>query len=83
MYTLVGKQKLDFVDKGTGEVVRGVKLHYTCPDDRVAGRAVDTRFIRQDSGLFPKADVLQFGDFSFVYGPRNRVEDIIQELKEK
>ena len=81
MYELVGKQELDF-DKD-GQRIKGIKLHYLCPDDRVVGKAVDTRFFRADSMLYPVACALEFGEFNFVYGPRNRVEEIVQALPDK
>lgn len=78
MSRLVGKQMVDFPDKETGEQVKGIKLHFTCADDRVSGEAAMTQFVRADNACYEKAVGLALGEFNFVYGPRGRVMDVVQ-----
>lgn len=75
---LVGKQNVQFVNRETGEEIKGVKLHYTAPDDNVSGMAALTQFINYNNALYNKAMNLSFGDFMIVYGRKGSVVDLIQ-----
>lgn len=72
---LVGKQMVDFTND-KGEKIKGVKLHFTCPDDRVSGLAATTQFFRADHVLYEQAVTMPLGEFAFDYGPRGRVVGI-------
>lgn len=74
---LVGRQYVDFTND-KGEKVEGLKLHYLCEDDRVSGRCAATQFFNKTSSLYKKAEVLPFGPFNLVYGPRGRVVDVFE-----
>lgn len=76
---LVGKQIVTpFTNRETGEVIEGIKLHYTAPEDRVSGQAALTKFINKNSPLYEKALALEFGEFTIVYGRRDSVIDLLQ-----
>lgn len=72
---LVGKQIIDFVNDKK-EPVKGVKLHFTCPDDRVSGLAAMTQFFNVNHALYEQAVTMPLGEFVFDYGPRGRVVGI-------
>ena len=74
---LVGKQMVDFPNRETGEQVTGVKLHFTCPDNRVAGLAANTQFLRVDHACYQKAVDMPLGEFTIIYGPRGSVVDLV------
>lgn len=72
---LVGKQMVDFKND-MGEQVKGIKLHFICPDDRVFGQAAMTQFFNAGHALYDLAATMPLGEFDFAYGPRGRVVDI-------
>ena len=74
---LVGKQMVDFVNQQTGEQVKGIKLHFTCPDDRVSGLAASTQFIRSSHACYDKAVNIALGEFTIIYGQKGSVVDLI------
>lgn len=78
-FELVGKQMVDFPDKQTGEQIQGIKLHYLTYDDHVSGRAAVTQFIRINNPCYSRALGLALGEFMFVFGPKGRVMDVVQE----
>lgn len=75
---LVGKQMVSFTDRSTGELIEGIKLHYTGVENGVSGLAALTQFIRKDHPCYDKAIQLSFGEFDIIYGRRNSVQNIIQ-----
>ena len=75
---LVGKQMVSFTDRSTGELIEGIKLHYTGVENGVAGLAALTQFIRKDHPCYDKACKLNFGTFNIIYGRRNSVQDILE-----
>lgn len=79
MYELVGKQMVDFKDKNSGELIQGIKLHFLGYDDHVSGRVCMVQFVKTVNPCYPKAVGLALGDFTIVYGPKNRVMDILQD----
>lgn len=74
---LVGKQMVSFPDRSTGELIEGIKLHYTGVENGVVGLAALTQFIRKDHPCYNKACNLPLGNFNIIYGRRNSVQDII------
>lgn len=74
---LVGRQILSFPDNKTGEIVNGVKLHFTGAENRVIGQAALTQFIRDTHPCYQKALDCPFGEFNIIYGRNNSVQDII------
>ena len=74
---LVGRQFINFTNKETGEVIKGVKLHFTGSDDRVIGQASLTQFIREGHACYQKALDCPFGEFTIIYGRNNTIQDII------
>ena len=55
MYHVVGIRKgMSFNTKEGGEM-SGLKLHLTCPDDRVEGMATDSFFISSKSACYQAA----------------------------
>lgn len=76
---LVGKQIVNpFTNRETGELIEGIKLHYTAPEDRVAGEAALTKFINKNSPLYEKALALELGEFTIVFGRKDSVIDLLQ-----
>ena len=75
---LVGKQNVKFVDRESGELIEGVKLHFTGADNNVSGLAAMTQFIRKDHPCYDKALACPFGKFTIIYGRRNTVQDILE-----
>lgn len=73
---LVGRQVVDFKND-KGERISGIKLHFLCDDDRVSGRMCATQFISESHALYGKAQSMPLGAFSFVYGMRGKVVDIV------
>ena len=75
---LVGKQMVSFTDRSTGELIEGIKLHYTGVENGVVGLAALTQFIRKDHPCYDKACNLKLGNFNIIYGRRNSVQDILE-----
>ena len=69
---IIGVQKVDFVDKN-GEIVKGVKLHYSCPptirqSSSFRGDRVDTLFVRYGTSIYDIADPLKVNStYDFIY----------------
>lgn len=76
---LVGKQIVHpFPNRETGEIIEGIKLHYTAPDEKVIGNAAFTKFINKTSPLYEKAINLELGDFIILFGRKDSVIDLLQ-----
>lgn len=77
---VLGVQTLDFANKDTGEVIRGMNIHSAFKEDGVNGLAVRKFFIRDGSIALPKDiqanEVLELG---FNY--KGRIESI-RRIKE-
>lgn len=82
MMELVGKQDVSFTND-KGERVEGIKLHFLSEDERVLGRVASSRFFASSHALYARACALALGAFDLVYGPNNRVTDIIVPDAEK
>lgn len=65
---LIGKQMVSFSDSKTGQLIEGVKLHMTAPNDNVSGLSAVTQFIRKGHSVYDVAMALPLGDIEFVYG---------------
>ena len=74
---LVGKQNVKFTNQETGEVIEGVKLHFTGYDPNVRGEAAMTQFIRCDHPCYSKAIAIDLGEFNIIYGRKGIVQDIL------
>lgn len=74
---LVGKQKISFYDQ-QGQLIEGVKLHFTGYDNRVIGQAAMTQFIRTDHPCYDAALALKIGEFDIIYGRKDSVQKIVQ-----
>ena len=46
---ILGIQEVDFTNKDTGEIIRGVSLHTAFKEDGISGLAVRKFFIRDGS----------------------------------
>lgn len=77
---ILGIQEVDFTNKDTGEIIKGVSLHTAFREDGVNGLAVRKFFIRDGSIALPKDiqanEVLELG---FNY--KGRIESI-RRIKE-
>lgn len=74
---IVGKQKVDYVSKKTGEQVTGVTLHCVGTNARVEGECVETIFISGKSGLFPEVSKMPVGkEISVSYNRYGSVESV-------
>lgn len=74
---LVGKQMISFRDNN-GQMIEGIKLHFTGADDRVMGQAALTQFIRKEHPCYNAALQLEMGEFDILYGRNNSIQKIIQ-----
>lgn len=74
---LVGKQRISFTDQ-QGNLIEGIKLHFTGVDNRVSGLAAMTQFIRVDHPCYSEAANLMVGEFDIIYGRNNSIQRIVQ-----
>lgn len=70
---LIGKEMMNFPDKETKQLIKGIRLHLTVPDDRVSGLSAVRQFIRIDNPAYDEACSLPLGPVAFEYGFRGRV----------
>ena len=76
----LGIQEVDFTNKDTGEIIRGVSLHTAFKEDGISGLAVRKFFIRDGSIALPKdIQVNEVLDLGFNY--KGRIESI-RRIKE-
>lgn len=45
---LIGLQDVNFTNKESGEVIDGVKIHFTSVDENVRGHKAESKFIKRD-----------------------------------
>ena len=77
---ILGIQEVDFTNKYTGEIIRGVSLHTSFKEDGISGLAVRKFFIRDGSIALPKdIQVNEVLDLGFNY--KGRIESI-RRIKE-
>lgn len=58
---LLGVQELDFTTK-EGKEIKGIKLHFSYPDDLVYGFKADTKFISDDAVRNLRINVAELKD---------------------
>lgn len=80
MYHVVGIRKgMSFNTKEGGEM-SGLKLHLTCPDDRVEGMATDSFFISSKSACYQAALSLHPEDDIDIYFNRyGKIDAIVNK----
>lgn len=86
---VVGKQVLDFVNKETGEKIKGVNLYIIRPDENVEGFKSIKQFIGQNSSAYQDALDLDFSsgpvdccfDYSYNVGQTRPVLESISLAK--
>ena len=77
MYHVVGiKRGMSFSGKD-GEVISGLKLYLSCPDEKVEGFATDSFFISSSSGCYVAASALQpLDDIDVFFNRYGKIDSI-------
>lgn len=76
---ILGIQEVDFKNKDTGELVKGVSLHTAFKENGISGLAVRKFFIRDGSIALPDIQANTVAELTFDY--KGRIESI-RRIKE-
>lgn len=75
---IVGKQTMSFKSKETGELITGIKLHYSEENDKVQGLAVGTEFVVEAKDCYNDALSLPLNaSVQFIYNKYGKVDGIV------
>lgn len=79
---IVGKQKVDYVSKKSGQPVRGLTLHVVGIHNDVEGKAVETLFVSERSEIFKGVAEMPLGtEIRCSYNRWGNIESVVEVKK--
>lgn len=84
MKKVIGKEKVDYVSKKTGEPVKGMTLYLSYSDDRIVGVGSEKAFVSEKSEGFTVACDVSLGqDVNVYYNRFGSVEAVVPVMIKK